>query len=121
MKSFGALFKELRLNSGQTLRKFCMTYGFDPGNISKIERGKLSPSSNPEILKKYAYALNINENSEKWQDFMIMAALESNKIPKLITENEEIMKKLPILFRTMTGEKISADKLDLLIKILKEE
>jgi transcriptional regulator with XRE-family HTH domain len=120
-QNFGALLKGLRLERGLTLRKFCKYHGYDPGNISKMERGKLSPPANTEQLRKLAFALNLEENSDKWQDFMIIAAVETDKIPKPILENEEIMEMLPVLFRTMTGEKISPDKLDLLIKILKEE
>ena len=39
--TFGELFKKLRLRLGMTLRKFCEENDFDPGNISKLERGLL--------------------------------------------------------------------------------
>lgn len=120
-KSFGNLFKELRLKKGQTLRRFCEMHNFDPGNISKLERGKLSPPVDPNILEKYAHALNLVEGSEDWNEFIILAATESHRIPDQIVRNNELLNRLPILFRTITGEKVSIEKLDLLIKMLQEE
>ena len=37
--TFGSYFKELRTKKGRTLRRFCELHGFDPGNISRLERG----------------------------------------------------------------------------------
>ena len=120
-KSFGSFFKELRMKNGQTLRKFCQTQDFDPGNVSKIERGRVSPPVDQQILDRYAKALNLQNGSDGWNEFVILAGIESKRIPEPIVENEEFYKRLPLLFRTITGEKLSPEKLDLLIEMMKEE
>ncbi len=55
MARFGDFFAELRRRqAGKSLRQFCLHHDFDPGNISKIERGRLSPPRSPEKLATYA-------------------------------------------------------------------
>jgi transcriptional regulator with XRE-family HTH domain len=41
--AFGKLLKTLRQSGGWTMRDFCLKYGFDPGNYSRLERGMFSP------------------------------------------------------------------------------
>ena len=120
-KSFGSFFKELRMKNGQTLRKFCQAHDFDPGNISKIERGRMMPPVDQQILNRYAAALNLQSNSDDWNEFIILAGVESKRIPEPIVENEDFYKRLPLLFRTITGQKLSPEKLDLLIEMMKKE
>jgi len=47
-KTFGNYFKQKRMERGLTLREFCRVNGFDPGNISKIERRSFPPDRNPK-------------------------------------------------------------------------
>jgi len=120
-KTFGSLFRELRMKNHLTLRAFCEIHNFDPGNISKLERSRIMPPTNHEILERYANTLNLVKDSEEWNEFIILAGIESERIPKPIVENEEFYSRLPLLFRTITGEKLSAEKLDLMIEMLKKE
>ncbi len=69
-KTFGELFKTKRISNGLTLREFCRINGFDPGNVSKIERGLFQPPQSKEMLLKYAVALEIKEGTEEWLDFL---------------------------------------------------
>jgi len=48
------------------------------------------------------------------------AAAETGKIPEDIMAKGKIEDKLPILFRTLRGQKVSDDKLDELIKMLRD-
>ena len=56
---FGEFFKESRIKRNFTLREFCNKFGYDPGNISKIERGLLKPPGRREKLEKYAKQHNV--------------------------------------------------------------
>jgi len=53
---------------------------------------------------------------DDWYQFFDLAAAESGKIPKDILSDEEVVEKLPILFRTLRGKKVSDEKLNKLVR-----
>lgn len=116
---FGEYVKALRTENKQSLRSFCLEHNFDPGNHSKIERSLHTPKGNKQ-LKKLAYALGLKENSDKWIEFFNLSSIENGQIPEYIMSDKEVLKKLPVLFRTIKGEKISPEKLESLINKIKE-
>lgn len=114
-KTFGVYFKECRISTGMNLRTFCRESGFDPGNISRLERGLLPPPHSEEKLTQYATALSIKPGSDQWYEFFDRAAAERGRIPKDILSDEEVLGKLPVLFRTLRGKKVSDAHLDALV------
>jgi transcriptional regulator with XRE-family HTH domain len=114
--AFGEVFKQHRASSGQTLRGFCIKHGFDPGNISKLERGMMPPPQSEEKLRQYARALGIAEGSQEYQEFVDMGLACAGQIPPEVMSNEELVKKLPMLLRTVSGKKLSSKQLDDLIE-----
>lgn len=118
MGHFGDFFKAKRIQLGFTLRQFCLENNLDPGNISKLERG-LFPPPQHEKLKEYAKLLGIKEGSDDWYQFFDLAAAEKGKIPQDILSDKAVVAKLPILFRTLRGKKISDEKLNKLIRKIK--
>ncbi len=117
--SFGSFFKEKRIKLDMTLRQFCEHHGLDAGNISKIERGLLPPPKSHELLKKYVSFLRLKKGTDDWYLFFDLAAAESGRLPKELME-KEILSRMPVLFRTIRGKKLSKDKIDKLIKLIKE-
>lgn len=113
---FGEFFKNCRVELGKTLRQFCLEGKLDPGNISKLERGLLPPPQSREKLEEYAGLLGIKEGSDPWYTFFDLAAAESGRIPAELIAEESVMDKLPILFRTLRGQKVSEAQMDELIK-----
>lgn len=121
LDSFGQFFKTKRIEKGLTLRKFCHKYAFDPGNISKLERGVLPPPESREKLKQYARCLGIKEGSDNWYEFFDLAEVSRGKIPKEIMEEKELVKKLPLICRTLKGEKVTdEEQINKLISLIKE-
>jgi transcriptional regulator with XRE-family HTH domain len=118
-RSFGGFFKERRIALGKTLRQFCADNGLDPGNTSKLERGILPPPQGREKLEEYAQMLEIKKGSDDWYTFFDQAAAETGKIPEELIGKEDIVEKLPILFRTLRGQKVPEEKLEELIKKLR--
>ena len=116
--TFGELFRQKRIEAGFTLRSFCQTYQFDPGNISRLERNILSPTLDEVKLAGYATALKIRRDSEEWVTFFDLANLAKGKIPKDIMKNADILSMLPAFYRTARGEKLSKEKLKKLIGLL---
>jgi transcriptional regulator with XRE-family HTH domain len=116
---FGNFFKERRIALTKTLRRFCFESELDPGNISKLERGILPPPQSREKLEEYAKLLRIKKGSDEWYTFFDLAAAETGKIPDDLMSGKKIEDKLPILFRTLRGQKVPNDKLEELIKTLR--
>ncbi len=118
--AFGSFFKELRQNRGKTLRRFCLDNGFDPGNISKMERGLLPPPGSEAKLKEYAKALKIRRGSEAWYQFFDLARTATGRIPPEVMRNRDVAARLPLLFRTLRGQKVSEQKLNELIRLIRQ-
>lgn len=118
-KAFGELFKRLRIESRQTLRQFCLKHGLDPGNISKLERGKLAPPQSREKLQEYARALGIEEGTGEWFEFFDRAAACSGQIPEDILSDEKLVERLPLVFRTLRGEKLSEEQMEELMETIR--
>ena len=119
METFGSFFKEKRKELKLTLRQFCEKHDLDAGNISKIERGILPPPKSEKLLQKYAAFLNLKKGTDNWYLFFDLAAAETGRFPKELME-KDILARMPILFRTIRGKKLSKHKLEQLIKLIKE-
>ncbi len=113
--AFGQLFRRCRVELGLTLRSFCEQHGFDPGNLSRLERGLLPPPQSEEKLSQYARVLGLKPGDDRWLEFFDLAAAEHGRIPKDILSDEEVVDKLPVLFRTLRGEKVSEAELSALL------
>src|SRR6516225_2285153 len=80
-RRFGAFFRARRKALGLTLREFCRRNGFDPGNVSRLERGLAAPPQVPEVIESYAKALKIEQGTEEWSHFIELAGAETGRIP----------------------------------------
>ena len=118
--TFGQFFKKMREKRGLTLRQFCVKNNVDPGNISKLERGLMPPPRSREKLEQYASFLRVKRGSSEWYEFFDLAAADSGKIPADIMSDENLMKKLPLVFRTIRGQKVSKEKLEELVEVIRK-
>jgi transcriptional regulator with XRE-family HTH domain len=109
--NFGGFVKAKRMALGLSLREFCRQNSLDWGNLSRIERGVSQPPKSREVLENLAHALRIEEGSEDWQTFMELAAISAGRIPDRIMNDEELLAKLPLVFRTIEGRKLTPDEL----------
>jgi len=118
--TFGEFFKKLRIAHGHTLRRFCEEHSFDPGNISKLERGLLPPPEPDGKLAEYANALGLVKGSSDWYEFFDLARVSRGEIPRDLLSDEQVIGKLPLLFRTLRGEKVTEKKLNALIDLVRK-
>lgn len=119
--NFGELFKKLRIRRELTLRQFCEMYSFDPGNISKLERGVLPAPQASEKLKAYAKALDLKAGSDEYLEFFDLAVASNQHFAIKNISNQDLLNRLPVLFRTLDKRDLTEEKLERIIKILKEE
>jgi transcriptional regulator with XRE-family HTH domain len=117
--AFGGYFRELRAKMNMPLRQFCIANGYDAGNISKLERGLLPPPSE-EKLRDYAHALRIKRGSEEWINFFDLAAVSRREIPADIMADAKLVRRLPLVFRTLRGQKVDEKNLDALVDKIKK-
>ena len=117
--AFGAFFKELRIGQKVTLRQFCRAHGYDPGNISKLERGLLPPPDSEAKITEFAKALKIRRGSDPWYQFFDLARAARGKLPPDVLRKRDVVARLPLLFRTLRGQKVSEQKLNELIEMIR--
>ena len=118
--SFGECFQHHRAALGLTLRKFCQVNGFDPGNISKLERGIHQAPEDRDILAKYARVLGLVEGTAAWREFSDFAAADRGRLPDELLADSELVKRLPALLRTIDDKKLTPAQLDRLIELIRQ-
>ena len=117
--SFGQFFKKIREKRGISLRKFCNEHGLDPGNISKLERGILQAPQSREKLEEYARYFKIPKGSDDWYEFFDLASAEAGRVPPDIMKDAQLVKRLPLFFRTIRGQKVPKEKLRELAEMIR--
>ena len=61
----------------------------------------------------------LEEGSAEWYEFFDRAAAARAELPREVVEDEEIVNHLPVLFRTLRGDRVTDDELDRLIEVLR--
>ena len=117
---FGEFFAELRRKRlGLSLREFCEIHSFDPGNLSRLERGKMAPPQSRENLERYARALDLSEGSDDWYLFFDLAAAGRGELPADLMETP-IAGQLPALFRGLRNGGFTTEKMEEFLETLRE-
>lgn len=120
MEGFGVYLRNRRIELGLTLREFCRQTDENPGNVSKIERGKLAPPDSIHKLQRYAKTLQI-EDTDEMHKFIDLASISRGELPEDIVSETEIAKILPLVFRTLRGEEVDQDKLKELAELIRKQ
>ena len=110
-ETFAQFFEQLRQRNHLTLREFCKQAGADPANISRMERGVIPPPKSREILERYSTVLGVQQNSDDWYVFFDLAAVAQGTVPQDILNDTELVKALPLFFRTLRGQKPTQDEM----------
>jgi hypothetical protein len=76
-----------------------------------MERGVMPPPKRREILERYALALGIESGSDDWYEFFDLAAANQGMVPKDLMTDSELVKALPLFFRTLRGEKPTPEEM----------
>ena len=109
---FGAFFKARRQALGLTLREFCLQHKLDPGNVSRLERGLLPPPRDGSRLAEYAKYLGPKKGNGNWNRFFDLAAVSRGRIPMELMEDENLVAKLPLIFRALRGKRFTNKRLN---------
>lgn len=118
---FGEFVKQLRAQKRMGLREFCLKFGHDPSNWSKMERGALPPPKDEDLLEEMASQLGLKKGDKNWFTFLDLAAVAQGSIPADILSNERLAAKLPIFFRTPRGQRPTTQELKRVAELLRKE
>ena len=119
LASFGEFFQSRKLHAGLSLRQFCIRHKFNPSNISKLERGRSAMAEDENVLRRYAEALSLVEGSEEWRQFFDLAYACNGIIPPDLLTDDEVVTRLPVIYRTLRGESITEEQFNNLVEIIR--
>lgn len=119
-ETFSRFFESLRQRSRLTLREFCKQAGADPANISRMERGVMSPPKSREILERYAAVLGLAEGSDDWYLFFDLASVAQGAVPHDLLSDANLAKSLPLFFRTLRGQKPTPEEMQRIAEKLRQ-
>ncbi len=112
---FGEFIRMRRAALRLSLRSFAEKAGLDPGNASRLERGRVAAPESRELLNRIASALELRRGSSEYQELIDLAAAAKGRIPQDLLSDEEVAARLPVLFRTLRSKPLSGEQLDKLI------
>lgn len=117
---FGELVKARRAALRLSLRAFSDRAGMDPGNASRLERGRMVPPEGTDVLDRIATALEFENGSPEYENLMDLAAIAKGRVPQDLLSDEEVAARLPILFRTLRSKPLSSAQLEKLIDSIRK-
>lgn len=110
-RSFGDWVRQRREELRVSLRALALDSAIDAGNLSKYERGILPAPQDPEVLRRLAKALRLKDGSAELRTFVDLAAISAGRIPPDLAADPDLLKHLPVLFRTARKRRLSREDL----------
>ncbi len=120
MDTFGATVRQRRKELRLGLREFALRTELDPGNLSKIERGRLNPPQDINALDRICMALEWDLGGEMATMIHDLAAVEAGNIPPDLLTDAEVVARIPLLLRTLKNRQLDAEQMDQLIQMVRE-
>ena len=114
---FHELFKQKRMKIG-TVRQFANQAGVDLAYISRLENGIILPPKDPQKLARLAKTLGMTEGTDEWQEFMDLAAVAKNELPKDLQDDERVASVLPAFYRTLRRKELTEQELERLLGLI---
>jgi hypothetical protein len=71
-------------------------------------------------LAHYAKCLGIVEGSDEWLEFFDIARTDAGRIPEELLADKNIVAKLPLVFRTIKGQKLTGEQLEKFARALEK-
>lgn len=121
-EAFGEYLKKLRLDKDFGLRDFARRIGMDVGNLSRIERSKVSPPRSLEILGRMREALGLLESSAEWTKLCELSREDQpDRLAPDVAEYAAGRRFVPLLMRTVSNKKLTDTELLELARKIEQE
>jgi len=119
-ETFGGLLKKIRVeDAGIGLRAFAELIGYQPSNLSNLERGRAKPPAAHKKILEICDALGLAECDPKRQKLIDLAARERDAVPGDVAEAIKTQPGIPVLVRTIYNRQLSETKLKELAEYIK--
>ena len=118
--TFGKFLRQKRLTAGYGLRRFAQEIGWQPSNLSAVERGRKKPPRDESILANIASALGLDKDSEDWRTLFDLAA-RPGEPPADVSRYAAGQPVIPVLLRTLENRQLSEQELRELIEHINRE
>ena len=103
---FGELVTARRAELRLTLRDCAIRSGMTPGNLSKIERGRLAPPQQAGVLSRLIEALELKGANER-QRLLDVATAQKGRIPAHIVQQADLAASMPSLLPTLSFRQLN--------------
>lgn len=120
MGMFGDMVRKRRKELRLGLRDAAERAEIDPGNLSKIERGRLKPPQDQHLLNRIARALEYDLDGREAEQLRDTAFAENGLVPPDILQGEAVASRLPLLLRSINNKQLDEEQLDRLIEKIRE-
>ena len=119
-KTFGTFLRQKRLAAGYGLRRFAQEIGWQPSNLSAVERGRKTPPRQESVLTVIASALGLEKGSEDWHTLFDLAA-RPGEPPADVAQYAARQPVIPVLLRTLESRQLSEEELRQLVEHINRE
>lgn len=99
---------------------FAQKYGFNQGNISRIENGLMRAPQDPDRVDAYARALGLKKGTAEWVRFHDLAKASNRTFEIFNITNDSVLEAFPILMRELDKDTVTKDHLEKLIDLVKK-
>lgn len=115
---FGSIVRARRAELRLSLRDCALQANIDFGNLSKIERGRMAPPQDPDVVNRLISVLGL-DGSEEADALRDSAALENGRIPASALADAKVMAALPIFLRTAQNRQLDEATAEKLIEMIR--
>ena len=81
----------------------------------------MPPPQDRKRLEEYAKFLELKQGSDDWYTLFDLAAAAKGRLPEALLEDDKLVAKLPLVFRTLRGKRLTDKQLDALVKKVEGE
>lgn len=117
--TFGQLVARRRAELRLTLRECAVRADIDAGDLSKMERGKVSPPQSSAVVERLVAALELSGTTDG-QAMLDTAALENGRLPVDLAGNPAVVSALPLLLRTFDNRQLDEQRMQRLLEKIRE-
>ena len=117
--AFGKLVTARRAALRLTLRDCAIRSGISAGNLSKIERGRLAPPQNTEVLSRLSGALEL-DSAEARKSLMDVASIEKGRAPAAVVKDADLAGSLPLLLPTVSSRPLDETGFARLLEMIRD-
>jgi len=111
-QTFGEYLRQKRLEKGFGLRSFARLIDMDAANLSNIERGKINPPRNEQLLSVIADALGLGSNApERAELFDLAVADTPDRLAADLVGYAKDVQLVPLLLRTVANKQLTEEQI----------